>query len=129
MRFQPPAGLPILASSAYLAALVCSVGDHPAQTFPVALIDTRPHVGKPAATRYEVNEQAGTEVAVFAGKQIGHAPVTWQTSRCDRLPPLRLLQTRSGQMMLAAAIEDVSGVSDARHGYRVLPEAWSVLEC
>jgi hypothetical protein len=72
MRFQPPAGLPILAPSTYLAALVCSVGDHPAQTFPVTLIDTRPHVGEPAATRYEVNEQAGTEVAVFAGKQIGY---------------------------------------------------------
>ena len=26
-------------------------------------------------------------------------------------------------------IEDVSGVSDARHGYRVLPDARSVLEC
>ena len=57
---------------AYLAALVCPVGDHPAQTFPVALIDTRAHVAEPAATRHEVYEQARTEVAVFARKQIRH---------------------------------------------------------
>ena len=50
--------LSVLAPSAYLAALACPVGEHPAQTFPVALIDTRAHVAEPAATRYKVNEQA-----------------------------------------------------------------------
>src|SRR5580693_2105747 len=72
MRFQPPASLPVLTPLAYLAALVCPVGDHPAQTFPVALIDTRAHVAEPAAIRYEVYEQARTEVAVFTRKQIRH---------------------------------------------------------
>jgi len=57
---------PGLAPSAYCAALACRVGDHPAQTFPVALIDAWPHVAEPAATRYEVNEQARTEVRSFA---------------------------------------------------------------
>src|ERR1700757_2915543 len=76
-------------SSAYLAAFACPVGDHPAQTFPVALIGTRPHVAEPAATRYEVNEQARTEVAVF-----GRSRVLFRESRIHPDPccrPLRLL--------------------------------------